>query len=178
MKYQGQCLFFLVCYDTIQDGNDAMQLETDIAILQNLPIFQGMAHDDLSMLAFSAERLLFHPGEMIVEEGRLGLAAYVILTGAARFQEGRGERRRIQMISPGAIVGEMAMLVEYGYSSSVIAMEETEVLEIRRDLIHMMMRDFPHIAEHFSMRIHSRLALMAEKLRHHDRHDALADERN
>jgi CRP-like cAMP-binding protein len=167
----------IMVYANMRQGIFAMRLENDITILHNLPIFRGMAADDLSMLAFSCERLLFRSGELITEEGKLGQAAYVILSGSARISEGEGERRRVHMISPGAIIGEMAMLVEYGYGSSVVAMEETEVLEINRKLIHMMMRDFPHIAEHFSTRIHSRLAIMADNLRRLEEKGHMAGER-
>ena len=142
-----------------------MQLENNIAALQKLPLFAGMEHDDISTIALSSERLAFEPGEMLTREGELGMAAYLLLAGTVRIHEGESERRRVRMVSPGAIIGEMAMLVEYSYSSTVIAMEEVEVLELSRPMIHMLMQEFPSIAEHFSRRIHARLAMMAENLR-------------
>ena len=149
-----------------------MQLDTDISILQKLPLFSGMDRENISMIAFSSERLLFHPGEQLATDGQLGHAAYVILSGSAQIIEGEGDKRRIHMISPGTIVGELAMLVEYTFTQTVTAMEEVEVLELPRELVHLMMRQFPGIGEHFSMRIHSRLSVMAENLRRFDQPDA------
>ena len=146
-----------------------MQLDRNTVLLQKLPIFGGMDREDLSTIAFSSERLLFQRGERLMSDGQLGHAAYVILSGSAEIIEGTGDRRRIRMVGPGTIIGELAMLVEFTFSTTCIACEEVEVLELRRDQIHRMMQQFPSIAEHFSMRIHGRLSQMVEKLRRFDR---------
>ncbi len=146
-----------------------MLLEEDIIILQRLPIFSGMEYEHLSMIAFSSERLLFQRGEKLMMDGQVGHAAYVILSGTAEIIEGSGDNRRIHHVGPGAMVGELAMLVEFTFSSTAIATEELEVLELSRELIHRMMQQFPPIAEYFSHRIHGRLSQMVEKLRRVDR---------
>jgi CRP-like cAMP-binding protein len=146
-----------------------MHLDKDVGILQKLPIFNGMDREHLSMIAFSSERLLFQRGEKLLVDGQLGHAAYVVLSGSAEIIEGHGDNRRIHLIGPGAMVGELAMLVEFTFSSTAIASEELEVLELPRKLIHRMMQQFPTIAEHFSMRIHGRLSKMVEDLRRFDR---------
>ncbi len=146
-----------------------MLLENDIEILRKLPIFNDMEHEHLSMIAFSSERLLFQRGERLMVDGQVGHAAYVILSGSAEIIEGTGEARRIHHVGPGAMVGELAMLVEFTFSSTAIASDELEVLELSRDLIHRMMQQFPPIAEYFSLRIHGRLSRMVEELRRFDR---------
>ena len=146
-----------------------MLLDKDIGILQKLPIFHGMDREHLSMIAFSSERLLFRRGEKLMIDGQLGHAAYVVLSGSAEIIEGTGDKRRIHLVGPGAMLGELAMLVEFTFSSTVIASEELEVLELRRGLVHRMMKQFPPIAEHFSLRIHGRLSKMVEDLRRFDR---------
>lgn len=147
----------------------AMQLDTDVDILQKLPIFSGMDYEHLSMIAFSSERLLFQRGERLMVDGQVGHAAYVILSGSAEIIEGTGASRRIHLVGPGVMVGELAMLVEFTFSSTAIASDELEVLELSRELIHRMMMQFPPIAEYFSMRIHGRLSRMVEELRRFDR---------
>lgn len=146
-----------------------MQLDDSVNILARLPIFAGMDGELLSTIAFSSERLLFRRGERLATDGRLGEAAYVILSGAAQIAEGTSDKRRLRLVGPGTMIGELAMLVEYTFASTVTASEETEVLELRRDMVHEMMRQFPAIQEHFSYRIHGRLARMAEDLRRYDR---------
>ena len=146
-----------------------MLLDNDVEILQKLPIFSGMDHEHLSMIAFSSERLLFQRGERLMLDGQVGEAAYVILSGSAEIVEGSGDNRRIHHVGPGAMVGELAMLVEFTFSSTAIASDELEVIELSRELIHRMMQQFPPIAEYFSMRIHGRLSKMVEELRRFDR---------
>ncbi len=146
-----------------------MHLDNEVGILQKLPIFGGMDREHLSMIAFSSERLLFRRGEKLTNDGQLGHAAYVILSGTVEIIEGTGENRRIHLVGPGAMIGELAMLVEFTFSSTAIATQELEVLELPRELIHRMMQQFPPIAEHFSMRIHGRLSKMVEQLRRLDR---------
>ncbi len=150
-----------------------MLLDKDVGILQKLPIFSGMDHEHLSMIAFSSERLLFQRGEKLMVDGQLGHAAFVVLSGAAEIIEGSGEKRRIHLVGPGAMLGELAMLVEFTFSSTAIASEELEVIELPRELIHRMMQQFPPIAEHFSLRIHGRLSKMVEQLRRFDRPSGL-----
>jgi len=146
-----------------------MHLDTDVDILQKLPIFSGMDYEHLSMIAFSSERLLFQRGERLMLDGQVGHAAYVILSGSAEIIEGSGSSRRIHHVGPGVMVGELAMLVEFTFSSTAIASDELEVLELSRELMHRMMMQFPPIAEYFSMRIHGRLSRMVEELRRFDR---------
>jgi len=146
-----------------------MQLDKDVDLLSRLPLFNGMDSENLSMIAFSSERLLFHKGEHLAIDGQLGEAAYVVIAGSAQITEGQGAKRRIQLVGPGAMVGELAMLVEFTYSSTITAVEEMQVLELSRTRVHQMMRQFPPIGEHFSHRIHGRLSKMAENLRRFDR---------
>ncbi len=146
-----------------------MHLDNDVGILQKLPIFSGMDREHLSMIAFSSERLLFQHGEKLMVDGQLGHAAYVVLSGSAEIIEGNGDKRRIHHVGPGTMIGELAMLVEFTFSSTAIATEELEVLELSRELIHRMMQQFPPIAEHFSMRIHGRLSKIVEDMRRFDR---------
>jgi CRP-like cAMP-binding protein len=142
-----------------------MQLEHDIDKLLQQPLFNGLDREQLSMIAFSAERLLFRHGDPLTKDGQLGQAAYILLSGAAEIVEGSGKRQHIRLVGPGAMIGELAMLVEYTHPSTAIAIEETEVLELRRDLIHDMMKQFPDFSDQLSDKMTARLSKMATEMR-------------
>ena len=146
-----------------------MQLEPTIDLLNQNSLFQGIDQEQLSLLVFSAERLLFREGETITKAGEPGDAAYLVLSGKAKRLEFGVTKTKESEISRGYLVGELAMLVEFTYGNSVVAVEETEVLELPRELVHKLMKQFPDIAEQFSTRIHARLMRMADDLRRFDR---------
>ena len=61
-----------------------MQLEPTIDLLNQNSLFQGIDQEQLSLLVFSAERLLFRKGETITKAGEPGDAAYLVLSGKAK----------------------------------------------------------------------------------------------
>lgn len=142
-----------------------MQLEDHIQLLHNAPLFNGLGYEHLSLLAFSSEKLFFHEGESVTRDGLPGQAAYLILNGSVQWQEKpTGQHPVVRTLGKGGVIGELAMLIEYKYNQTVVARENTEVMQLTREIVHQLMTQFPDIAEHFSNKIHLRLMSIAEGL--------------
>ena len=58
-----------------------MSLESDIAILRNVPLFEGLASDQLRLLAFGAERRRLAAGEIVFRQDAQADAGFVIASG-------------------------------------------------------------------------------------------------
>jgi serine/threonine-protein kinase len=81
-------------------------------------------------------RKVFAPGEVIVLEGETGDSAFLILEGSCRVvqQSGDGAEGVVELrrMEPGAVFGELAVLLDRPRTATVIAETETAVLVIDR----------------------------------------------
>jgi CRP/FNR family cyclic AMP-dependent transcriptional regulator len=137
--------------------------EANIELLQAIPIFNGLSTSQLAMILGAARKVFFTEGQPIIEQGQSGETAYVILSGGAvsRLADSPHE----DVLLPGAMIGELAMLVEMTYAMTVTATERVRALAISRgDLYAVMDRD-PALAQHFADKLMQRLLDLADELR-------------
>lgn len=78
-------------------------------------------------------RLGFKPGDVIINEGDQGDRAYMIVAGRCRaFRSVSGEQETLNVMNPGDVFGEMALLLDEPRAASVEAMENVTVLVLDR----------------------------------------------
>lgn len=136
-----------------------------IAPLKQVSLFQGLTPYQITEIARTAERIVFKPGDTIVAAGADGDAAFLIIGGDAVRVEGPAISAVAEVIAPGSLVGEMAMLIETEHSSTVVARTPVRALKITRQAMLTHMAADPTIADHLVARISRRLASLAEELR-------------
>jgi CRP-like cAMP-binding protein len=78
---------------------------------------------DLLALTASLPEVEFAPGEIVVEEGGAGGAIWILVSGALRVRKGDVVVNAITR--PGALVGEVSVLLHSGYSATVEATERS-----------------------------------------------------
>ncbi len=139
-----------------------------VAALMRVEIFQGLHAKQFAVLARHAERVVFKADDVITEVGSPGDAAYLIVGGPAVRVGGAVDGHEISDVPAGALVGEMAMLIEHDYGSLVVARGTVRALRITRVGLHEQMLADPLLAEHLMMRIARRLSTVAEELRQID----------
>ena len=98
------------------------------AILRAVDLFAPLPQDELAELAARAVERLYGQGEAIVRQGAAGESMFVINRGRVRVVEASG--RELAMFSAGGYFGEMSMLTGQPRSASVVAAEESEVIEL------------------------------------------------
>ncbi len=78
----------------------------------------------------------FAAGQVIVEEGAPGDAAYILTAGRCDvFKSADGERVHLRRIGPGEVFGETAILTSGKRSASVVAVDAVSVLVVTRDAL-------------------------------------------
>ena len=77
-----------------------------------------------------------------------------------------------EIVVPGSLIGELAMLVEHDYASTIVARGRVFCLKLIRMEMHAQMREDAALTEHFRDRMTERLLQTAEELRRIE--DALA----
>jgi len=91
--------------------------------LRRVPLFAGLAPEDLQRLAVTAVERLYGPDEVIVREGDLGDELVVIVEGAVRVVkvDSDGSDRLIRGYVAGEHFGELAVLREAPRAATVVA---------------------------------------------------------
>ena len=147
-----------------------------VTTLQNLEVFRGLAPHQLTEIVRQSERIVFRPGQTVVEAECPGDGAYLVVAGNAEvLPDSAGPGSPIQ-VEAGSLVGEMAMLVEHDYRITVVARSSIRALKITRRQIQEQMLEDRSLAEHFVDRISQRLTRVAVELRRIDQLLALAAE--
>ncbi|MBU1209828.1 MAG: cyclic nucleotide-binding domain-containing protein [Alphaproteobacteria bacterium] len=145
-----------------------MAIDALVKPMLPLAIFTGLKPLQITEIARRAERIIYRPGETIIEEDTVGDAAVLIVAGDAVRISGPEYRGTPEPVSPGSLLGEMAMLVESVHSSTIIARGNVKALRITRAEMLEQMEEDPSLAEHFVERITGRLRSLAEDLRNAD----------
>ncbi len=132
-----------------------MSLESDVKVLQRVPMLSDFSEDKLRLLAFSAESRSFRDGQRLFSVGDRADSAYVIATGTVLlYGPGATEGEPLDVVRSGRLIGELAMIVEGERHSTAIAKGDVSVIQIRRPLFRRMLDEYPEVAQ----RLHARIA--------------------
>ncbi len=108
--------------------------------LRKSPLFQGLSDDELQQLMDMAEPVSLRAGDVLIKQGELGDVAYVVISGEFEIQKQTGQSLiKIDMRSPGDVVGEMALLSQTPRNASVIAKTDCEVLRIPQEAFEKLL---------------------------------------
>ena len=108
-----------------------MSIDALVAPLLRVRLFQGLAAEQLAVVARAAERVMYREGQTIVESGQAGDASIIIVSGPAEsFGTMPGDR---EFVAPGSVIGEMAMFIEHVYGTTVLARGPVKALRFTRD---------------------------------------------
>ncbi|WP_421693128.1 Crp/Fnr family transcriptional regulator [Aestuariivirga sp.] len=108
---------------------------------RSIPIFSECEAVHLQLLAFSAVRETFSTGDVVMQQDRLGAAAYLILSGEVLLST--VEAGPIGTAGPGAMLGEVAMIGDRPYSITATAAEPVAAVRIDRELFMRVAGEFP-----------------------------------
>ena len=91
--------------------------EAPIQLLEQVPLFEGLPHQDLERIARSFKERRFNAGDMIAHEGSGGVGFFVIGEGTATIDV-HGDRRG--QIGPGDYFGEVALIDEKALRTATV----------------------------------------------------------
>jgi hypothetical protein len=91
--------------------------------LRRVPLFEGLAPEDLQRIAMTSVERAYPAGEALVREGDLGQELVVLIEGSVRVVhvETDGTERLLRRFSSGDHIGELALLRAAPRSATVIA---------------------------------------------------------
>jgi small-conductance mechanosensitive channel len=119
--------------------------------LSAVDIFAPLSAEETTMLAGAAERHVFAPGELVIRAGDPGESMFVVHHGRVSVQiSDNGRPRTVATLNEGDFFGEMALFTGEPRTANVVAVEETEVLEIGHRAMKKVFDTNPDLVESLS----------------------------
>lgn len=143
-----------------------MGLDENIRSLSRTPVLADIGRDALRLLAFSVEEVDLRPGDILFERGEAADCAYVVVSGRINLDTGRGDSR---IVGRGALIGELALIVDTDRPCDAVAVEEAQLLSVPRPVFRKMLEEFPKIARDMKHRLAGKLRAeyaALERLKH------------
>lgn len=130
--------------------------------LSAVDVFAPLSPDELRQLATATVGHVFAPGETLIRAGDEGSSMFVVHNGRVAVQVAdKAGPRTVAVLSEGNFFGEMALFTGEPRTANVVALEETEVLEIGHSAMKHIFETNPSLAESISWTIAERQAGLA-----------------
>jgi CRP-like cAMP-binding protein len=138
-----------------------MSIEDDVALLERVPTLRLLGTTSLRMLAIGSEQRDFARGDVLFNAGEDADAGYIVQRGAFRIEDGGG----VEIIAgPGALIGELALVVAMPRPSSAIALEHSSVIRVARSLFQRVLESDPAAARRLRDEFANRTSQIASEI--------------
>ncbi|HUH97519.1 MAG TPA: ATP-binding protein [Anaerolineales bacterium] len=142
--------------------------------LRHLQLFENLSEADLDWLLAQAESVEIPRGEDLIEEGKPGDAAYVILDGEFEVvKKSDVQNIVIAVREPGEVFGEMALLDRSPRTATVHAVRDSRVLKIRGETFQQLLAQSSSAALSILQTVSKRLRQNEGLLRQNEKMAAL-----
>lgn len=129
--------------------------------LARVPIFAPLSEEEIQKLAEASTIRVFAPGEAIVRKGQEGGSMYVIVRGTVSVQvPGPDGPTTINTLRTNDFFGEMSLLTGEPRTATVVADEETDVLQIRKAAVKPLFEANPELLSAISEIVEERRSLL------------------
>jgi CRP-like cAMP-binding protein len=138
-----------------------MSIEDDLALLERVPTLRLLGSASLRMLAIGSEQRDFEHGDYLFNAGEEADAGFIVQRGAFRIDDGASAEI---IAGPGALIGELALVVAMRRPSTAIAMERSSVIRIARSLFQRVLESDPAAARRLRDEFATRTSQLASDI--------------
>ena len=128
-------------------------------LLERHPLLVNLDGEQLERMARAGEIESYNPGEVIVAEGSLGDALFLILSGQVAVHRGP---QTFATLAGGEFFGEMSLVEPAPRSASVTAMSATFLFRLPHDKLRQLISEDAHAASVLLVHI---VKVLSERLR-------------
>jgi len=130
--------------------------------LPKIPLFGDLTAEAFVALMEQCGLIRAEPGQAIVRQGEVGNSFFVVCSGKMKVvkQDAQGQELVMAYLPEGAFFGEMALLSGQKRTATVVAEEESDLLEISAPVLNNLVKRHPHVAA--SIRQFGRQRLLAD----------------
>jgi CRP-like cAMP-binding protein len=138
-----------------------MSIEDDVALLERVPTLRLLGTTALRMLAIGSEQRDIARGDLLFRAGDNADAGFIVQRGAFRINDGGGAEI---VAGPGALIGELALMVAMQRPSTALAIEHSSVIRVARSLFQRVLESDPVAARRLRDEFASRTSQIASDI--------------
>jgi len=114
-----------------------------------IPLFSDLTESEFKRVLAKAQAEKFSAEEIIVKEGDRGNSIYFVTSGEAKvFKKTKDEKQvMVDVLKEGNFFGEFGFFGDSKRHASVVASSDIEVLEISKDALEEVIKEFPHVSD-------------------------------
>jgi CRP-like cAMP-binding protein len=107
-----------------------MVMLSNLDLIRRVPLFSLLTDDQARAIADGVVKRRYRRGELIVEQGKMSNALFILLTGRARVltSDARGREVILAVLKSGDYVGEMSLIDNQPHSASVRCELQSDIL--------------------------------------------------
>jgi CRP-like cAMP-binding protein len=126
--------------------------------LKSIWLFSSCTGSELRKIRSSLDEVVVPEGKVLVEEGRIGLEFFLIVSGTATVTR---NGKKVATLGPGGYFGELSLLDRRPRSATVVSDTEMDVLVLSQRQFNSLLQSVPTIARKM-------LSAMANRVREAD----------
>lgn len=128
-------------------------------VFRKVPLFSELDDSELDAIAALASSSNVPKKSIVVQEGEIGNALFVILKGSVKISYYASDGREVvlSLLHEGSIFGEMALLDKQPRSATVSTLEDSKLAQIRKADFERLLLNQPQIALKLLTEVVSRL---------------------
>jgi CRP-like cAMP-binding protein len=138
-----------------------MSIEDDVVLLERVPTLRLLGTTALRMLAIGSEQRDVARGDLLFRAGEDADAGFVVQYGAFRIDDGGGAEI---VAGPGALIGELALIVAMQRPSTATALEHSSVIRVARSLFQRVLESDPAAARRLRDELANRTSQIASDI--------------
>ncbi|MBI3804939.1 MAG: cyclic nucleotide-binding domain-containing protein [Nitrospirae bacterium] len=113
-----------------------------------IPLFANLTAEEFSQVIEKTTARSYPPGALIVREGEKGDSIYIVVKGRVKVVTRiAGQETALGVLNENDFFGEVAFLTGRPRTADVIALLETDLLELSGEALKALLVRFPHIRE-------------------------------
>ena len=139
-----------------------IDVEKKKAVLKRVSLFAGLDGQTIEQLASISELRDYKSGQQIYAEGEADAALFVVVDGKIRIEKrvDAEQRQTLQQIKDGEILGAISFVLGGDHSVSAQAIQDAELLVIRRTEFDKLAVRNPEVAYRIMLRLAGQLATL------------------
>ena len=144
--------------------------------LSGIPIFAPLSDEELEKLAAASKDRVYAPGEAIVRRGQEGNSMFVITRGSVEVQILQGtEVKTINTLRDSDYFGEMSLLTGEPRTATVVAIEETQVVQINKSALKPIFEANPELVKSICELVEERRLLLNTEVEEQEKDEQRRD---
>src|SRR5919199_1913823 len=147
--------------------NRRPDMERSVAMVDYLqiPLFEGLSRVDVARIVPELDEIALEPGEVLLHQGDPGDALFIVRSGLLQAELAASDGATVlEMLGPGQVIGEVALLSGEPRTATVRAVEPSTVWRLSRQKLGALILKHPSFALHFNRVVGRRLANVSSHL--------------